>query len=234
MATHAWQKIGNENACFYEIGDHAVPARTLLIIPCSGKKAGGSLSGHSTRLTNVISNDLGCALVAARQRLSDSIQLEERFLCPAWKRYSGSLYTSGNAGLKIAISAGFPTMIISGGYGLLLAEEPIGTYNKMFQVSDWPRGLLEEILIGLVADWKISSVRAFASSTTGYGKLLLQVPWSRSNVKDAWLISPETSTGAMIKSPRAQGEALTAMMLGTLHHRWKSSDGLGLIATQLR
>ena len=41
-------------------------------------------------------------------------------------------------------------MIISGGYGIARADEPIGWYDKILQLADWPAGLLESALISEV------------------------------------------------------------------------------------
>ena len=43
--------------------------------------------------------------------------------------------------------------------------------------------------------------------------------------------SPPAGGGAMVKGPRAQGEALAAFLEGSLHPGWRSRDGRILQAT---
>jgi hypothetical protein len=52
--------------------------------------------------------------------------------------------------------------------------------------------------------------------------------WRQIGISDAWLISPERSTGAMAKAPTAQGEAFVKMLKGHLTSEWRSSHGLRL------
>jgi len=47
------------------------------------------------------------------------------------------------------------------------------------------------------------------------------------------LLSPEEVPGAMVKSPRAQGEALSRLLRGEIDPSWVSSDGLHLNSTSL-
>jgi hypothetical protein len=65
-------------------------------------------------------------------------------------------------------------------------------------------------------------IRGFANS------LLTRVRWTAAGVDDALLLSPQTRVGALVLSPRAQGEALTGLLRGTMDARWSSSDGLHL------
>ena len=70
--------------------------------------------------------------------------------------------------------------------------------------------------------------------TTEYGEFIKGVPWSRAGIDDAWLLTPERVAGAMVKSPRAQGEALSALLSGELKEDWVSSDGLRLYVERMR
>ena len=119
-------------------------------------------------------------------------------------------------------------MIINGGYGFLLANELIDKYNAKFKFGRWPDGLLGDILINYVENNHLKSIRAFASSTTDYRKLVEKLPWTDIDLKDGWLILPEPDGGAIRKSPRAQREALLALLKGNLHQNWASSEGLRL------
>jgi hypothetical protein len=210
---------------------------TLFLIPCSGKKMSGGDTGVSLNsiLVDALPEPLGVRLRAARSEISRAAQVDERQLLPAWKRYSGSLYDSARVPLHRLLAGNPPAhvLVLSGGYGVVHARDPIGDYEKVFRMTHWPSGLLEEIILAYVRHAGARRVAAFASLTTEYGKLLRGIPWRESVINDAWLFSPESTTGAMVKSPRAQGEALTALIAGQLHPGWRSSDGLGLHAIRL-
>ena len=118
--------------------------------------------------------------------------------------------------------------IISGGYGIIKACEPIGTYSTRLRLADWSRGLLEEVLVTYATRHRLKSVRAFVSQTTDYCRLVTRVRWEGANITDATIVAPEATRGAMVKAPRAQGEAITAFLAGELNDNWRSSDGLRL------
>ena len=124
-------------------------------------------------------------------------------------------------------------IIVSGGYGLVLAAEPIGYYEAVFKNSWWPDRLLDEVLIEYLRRHKLRALRAVASATTGYARLLRRVNWRLAGVESAMLLTPEETTGAMVKSPRAQGEALSGLLRGEIDTDWTSSDGLHLTCTSL-
>jgi hypothetical protein len=97
----------------------------------------------------------------------------------------------------------------------------------------WPAGLLQEVIETYARRHKIRRTLAVVSETTGYARILRKVAWRRAGVSDALLLTPETSTGAMVKAPRAIGEALVTMIAGGLDPSWRSSDGLQMLARQL-
>jgi hypothetical protein len=204
---------------------------TLIILPCSGAKAEDSgRTENGISILDTISPNLADRLRDARKSIASQAGIEEKSLLPAWQRYSGSLYMAAHNTFAELFSTNEENhiLIISGGYGLLLANEPIGDYNAIFKAGQWPDGLLEDILINYVENNHLNSIRAFASSTTDYRKLIDKVPWTDIDLKDGWRISPEPVRGAMKKTPRAQGEALSALLKGNLHQDWASSDGLRL------
>lgn len=162
-------------------------------------------------------------------------QLDERRLMPAWRRYDGSLHKAAQRVLS-QISQGAQAshlVIVSGGYGLLLANEPIGTYDARFKARDWPRGLLEEALVEYARSLRVQKVRAIASYTTDYARLIREAQWEKAGVSDAWLFTPESVRAALRFAPRAQSEALDALVSGRLYPDWRSSDGLRLRAVRL-
>jgi hypothetical protein len=204
------------------------PTDGLLIIPCSGSKAPGGLPilvgptildcltpAHADRLRD------------ARQRLAPAARTDERLLRPAWKRYTGNFYKAADAALAGAVAAGKPLVIVSGGYGLLLATEPVGYYDRQFSVRDWPPSLLEDCLLDLVGTLGMRRVFGFFADTTGYAKLIRNVRWAHRGV-EATLAVPQLDgrRGAQAIVPIASGESLTAHLGGGLQAGWQSSAGV--------
>ena len=209
---------------------------TLILIPCSGAKTdGGKWSNQSIPPINHLQQNIADRLSNARAKLAKRIHLDNSWLRRAWERYNGSLYRAAYDALARAMQSEIRPnlMIVSGGYGLALANELIGSYDAVFRRKDWPTGLLEEVLLNFVGNQNIRRVRAFASMTTEYGKFLRGVPWTQGGIQDAIMFCPEPTTGAMVLSPRAQGEALAAFLDGRLGENWRSSDGLKLLVFDL-
>ena len=63
----------------------------------------------------------------ARRAVLAKAGLDDRQLMPAWQRYEGMLYSAAGRALQGAIEAGLHVLIISGGYGVIKACEPIGS-----------------------------------------------------------------------------------------------------------
>ena len=97
----------------------------------------------------------------------------------------------------------------------------------------WPRMLLQEVIEAYARHHHLHRAVAFASETTDYAKVLRKVGWGSTGITDAVLLSPQPSTGAMVKAPRAIGEALRACITKGLTDSWRSSDGLGLVLHQM-
>jgi len=113
---------------------------------------------------------------------------------PAWLRYKGHLYRSAARVLPELASA-HRLLILSGGYGLLEAEDLIGGYDRMMRTRDWPRGVLERLLAERAADSGLDVV-AVASSTTDYAKLLRRTPWRLDAERSAHLLTLRGVRGA--------------------------------------
>jgi hypothetical protein len=159
--------------------------------------------------------------------------VDETSLIPAWQRYTGSLYQAARDAIEAAIEAGVHMIILSGGYGLVLAAEPIGYYEAVFKNSWWPDRVLESVLLEFLRRHRLRAVCAVASATTEYARLLRRVDWRSAELEDAVLLTPEETPGAMVKSPRAQGQALSVLLRGEIDTNWVSSDGLHLTYTNL-
>jgi hypothetical protein len=160
--------------------------------------------------------------------------IDEATLLRAWKRYCGSLYTSATTALAEIDRLDLHLVILSGGYGVVRYDEPIGNYDHVFKASSWPAGLLEDVLLEYVRRYRLRSVRAFASSTTSYLRFLTRVRWNEAGLDDVVLLAPGPSNAAQKQAPRAEGEAFAELIWGRLASDWVSSDGIALEAIALR
>lgn len=212
---------------------------TLLIIPCCKKKlpfpdvheTGPRIAHHLT------TDDLAARLYLAREAVRECALVDEKTLVSAWRRYDGYLYRAKGVKktLSQAAEQGLHVLILSGGYGVLLADEPIGLYEAQLNAGCWPENLLEEVIASYARYHRLKYMRAFVSKSGDYRPLVKRVNWSEAGVDDAVLLVPECAGGsAMIKVPRAQGEAMVALVKGELNEGWRSSDGLALICKRLR
>lgn len=203
----------------------------LTIISCSAKKARIGYQNEGSRLANELAPDTARLLLDARERLRERARVDESTLLPAWIRYTGSLYESARESLASAVDRGEHILILSGGYGVVKVDEPIGWYEAELNLAWWPRGLLERCILEYARRHQLKDVVCFAGSKTPYARLLRRIPWQHSDLSGARLLSPNLGgeRGAMKKSPEAQGEALRAYFSTGLVGGWKSSRGFGLM-----
>ena len=201
---------------------------TLLLIPCSKHKQPGHKPSNAISILATLDPARAAALANARAALRQKAQLDEKTLMPAYVRYDGQLYRQGSTSIGKAVAAGQRVLIVSGCYGLLLADEPIGMYEKSFVLSDWPGGLLEECILDYARHTGIRSIVAVMASTTAYAKFVQRVNWRKAGL-EATLASPVAhGGGASGKVPRAQGQAVAALITRGLDQDWRSSDSLSL------
>lgn len=210
--------------------------KTLVVIPCSSKKTcwpGKKMAGPS--ILDQLSPELSRQLRDARCAIADDAKVDETSLVPAWQRYQGTLYQVAAPvfGPKLAAGNLPHWLILSGGYGVVHALEPIGDYNALLKRSRWPRGLLSQVIAGYAQHHGLGTARFFAGDSTDYAKVLKEFKWGNSGMNDVILYSPERARGALKKAPRAIGEGLVAMLQGGLNDSWRSSDGLCLPPRQL-
>jgi hypothetical protein len=179
------------------------PQRALLVVTCSAAKArGGQPPGAADEYWPP-------ALRAARSAVLAGSESDASRLLPAWRRYTGTFYQYARPALTEAVAAGH-VIIISGGYGLARAEEPIGWYDNAMRPADWPAGLIESALIGEARRSGAETVVAFASSTTGYARLLRRAPWHNAGIAAHLVTIAGVSGGAMVEVPRRLGLAFSA------------------------
>lgn len=163
--------------------------------------------------------------------------MDESTLMLGWKRYDGYFYRAARGVLARGLADGNVRhlLITSGGYGLLLAEEPIGNYTARLDLSKWPSGLLHKVLTQYAKSAGINDVRAFAPASGDDAVLINETPWHLADIRQGRLYIPigAYGSGAQVKVPRAEGEAFAALLTGHLKPDWKSSDGLSLSVRRL-
>lgn len=206
-------------------------ADCLIVVPCSGSKRRGNAAPAPTSVLDALPSGLAEELSDRRRHNAATAAVDESTLLPATERYEGTFYKAGRSALKELIDRGARVLIISGGYGLVLAGESIGTYEQVFRPAMWPNRLIERCLAGFAGENKVRQVVGVLSASTGYSTVFRRTRWPRS-VKDVFLASPESVPGAMVKAPRAQGEWLTAIAQSAgFPEAWTSSDGLPMEIT---
>lgn len=186
------------------------PRSALIVLPCSGSKASGG-----TSQTETAPSFWAPELQRARAQIHVAARVDERQVMPAWKRYTGGFYTTAGSALARAVSDGGHLAILSGGYGVIRADENIGTYDKQLKPKDWPSDVLESALLAEATRVGAEEVVAFAASTTGYAQIIRHTPWHSVGVRRAVLVTIQSSGGgAMSKVPRDLGLAFSAFWNG--------------------
>lgn len=108
------------------------------------------------------------ALSAARARVLATAETDMSTMLPAWRPYTGTFYQHARPALAAAVRAGH-LIIISGGHGIVHADEPIGCYDKQLRLADWPLGLLNQP----------SSAKSAAPAPRGWWRLRPPPPSTR-------------------------------------------------------
>ncbi len=190
------------------------PAKTLLVIPCSGSKTcGGNTTDGAAGLCDVLAPAEAGALNAARERVRTRAGVDERQRMPARLRYTGSFYEIAPRDLSHALAGGAHAVILSGGYGALLPDEPIGHYDAAFRISWWPEAVVARSVAAYAQQQQLTSIVAFLAKSTDYAKALRGINWSAQAVA-TYLVSPEMggASGAKRAVPVALGEAVGAFV----------------------
>lgn len=181
------------------------PGQAMIILYCSATKA------HGGCLAPEMPQTLWTAeLRQARERVLAKAYLDDSRVLPAWRRYTGGFFKGCAAALAEAVRQEANIVILSGGYGVVTADEPIGYYDRRFHLSDWPPGCLQRALLRRVADTQPRSVVAFASATSDYAKLVSKTPWADIGIPVHLVTRKPISDGAMAKVPKVLAQAFTA------------------------
>jgi len=77
----------------------------------------------------------------------------------------------------------------------------------------------------------VCAVLAVMSRTTAYAELIRRIDWRRTGLAATLVTTVARGGGAQVTVPRAQGQAVAALIASGLDPAWRSSDGLG-VATE--
>lgn len=109
--------------------------RTLLIIPCSGGKDGAADPGFpQCGISDYVTSSAAAMIQSGREeafRRPGTLLDTSSPLRPALAWYTGQPYKTGGVreGLVTAMRLGLHCLILSGGYGIVLPQEPIHSYR---------------------------------------------------------------------------------------------------------
>jgi len=171
--------------------DDGPTKKTLILIPCSGRKREGGNQLYQRvpgrRMLDVLSENYKDMLLSSRQEVAKAIEESAgpdlgspvseggvTFL-PAFKRYDGNLYRqiTERTWENLRRSNRVDVVIVSGLYGLVFWDEPIRYYNVMMNQSPWygrrlctwwKRHGLPEILASLIMKIGYSDIHDFLST----------------------------------------------------------------------
>ncbi|MEZ5560330.1 MAG: hypothetical protein R3E86_17515 [Pseudomonadales bacterium] len=203
-------------------------SRTMFVLPCSGQKSRSASTSQGPSLVDFLSRELARELMTQRARNAERACVDESTLARAIDRYDGTLYEIARFAIDELIAKGAHVLVLSGGYGVVLATEPIGMYEARFRNSMWPDRVVERCLAEYASKTGITTVVGILSGSTGYAQAFRRTRWP-STLSQVLLVTPQRGTGAMVKAPRAQGEALVSIAAsGKLGERWRSTDDLAM------
>jgi len=212
----------------------AEASRALFVITCSKAKADTTERLIGPSILDHLPAELANELAAARRRVAPLARINERSMVPAWRRYAGGFYGLASPVLRDATANGAHVLILSGGYGIVLAIEPIGDYDRSFHSGDWPDLLVSRCLAAYAERFDLASVIAIAARSTNYAAAIRRVRWP-ANIGSRVLISPDHSGGgAQAVVTRAAGEAFRELWRGGLTDGWRDSNGTPMRVEQLR
>jgi len=204
----------------------ASPATTLLVLPCSSRKVpGGDRSTGTAGVLESLSGGTRGRLQDARAANRQRAGLNDAQLMRAYKRYAGTLYSIAGESIGRALHLGWSCVILSGGYGVVSADEEIGMYDARFEVSRWSPGLIGDVVTEYAIARGLSDVLAVVGRSTPYAEVLRRYRWS-DQVRLRLAAPTVRGGGAMVKTPRAIGEAVRDVVSGGLAPGWTSSDGV--------
>lgn len=182
-----------------DVLDAIDPREALTVLgPSKAKNRGGHAGETGT--------DWPEPMLRARAEILARSKVESGGSRPAWQRYSGNFYRNVGGALGEAAEHG-RTLILSGGYGILRADEPISYYDRKLRLSDWPPGVLEDAVLAEARRIGATKAVTFVSASADYAKLARRIPWDI----EALLVTIEFhGGGAQVEVPRRLARAFSA------------------------
>ncbi|RSM59153.1 hypothetical protein DMH03_25095 [Amycolatopsis sp. WAC 01376] len=178
------------------------PREALTVLgPSKAKNRGGDLPESSTVWPE--------AMLRARADVLARSKVDDGGLRPAWLRYNGNFYRNVGGALGEAAASG-RTLILSGGYGLLRADEPISYYDRKLKLGDWPPGVLEDAVLGEARRIGAAKVVTFVSASADYAKLIRRIPWGPTEIGGVLVTVDFHGGGAQVEVPRRLAQAFGA------------------------
>jgi hypothetical protein len=213
--------------------------RLLLIFPCSAGKDGESLSTplKSAYIQDYIDKDLAQGLIAARNRVFKDAILKGSGVTffdrnsprtAALAFYSGYQYQVPGFKSRVAkaIRSGVHCLVISGGYGLIRAEEPIHNYEAhMTRTHKYWKDIIPKALSAYVKRNRID--RTFIACSKPYAEVLKRYDWSGDR-EVFWYVATlprRKGGGPQVKVPRLIGKAIVELIDSNfkIDTRWKTT-----------
>ncbi|HET6291449.1 MAG TPA: hypothetical protein VFG15_32500 [Amycolatopsis sp.] len=199
----------------------AIDPREALIVlgPSKAKNRGGQAEETGTVWPE--------AMLRARADVLTRSKVDDGGLRPAWLRYSGNFYRNVGGALDEAAASG-RTLILSGGYGLLRADEPISYYDRKLSLGDWPSGVLEDAVLGEARRIGAAKVVTFVSASADYAKLARRIPWGSTEIGGVLVTIDFRGGGAQVEVPRRLAQAF-----GAWWRRSPSDRPTGMVVEEL-
>ena len=205
----------------------------LLIFPCSAGKEGARLLKPLPPIfiQNFIGRKAANKLMVTRDRVFKNGRKGiwiDRNTPPrtALALYSGTQYKveGFKNGVAGAIRSGVHCLVISGGYGLIRAEESIHEYEAAItSTRKYWKDVIPEVLSDYVQRNQIG--RIFIACSSSYANVLKRKGW-QGDAKVYWCLPRlrPGEGGAMVKVPRLTGEAVVELIETGLQpsNKWKS------------
>ncbi|WP_340682384.1 hypothetical protein LCL61_27390 [Amycolatopsis coloradensis] len=179
------------------------PREALTILgPSKAKIRGGDASGETGEAWPE-------PLLHARADVLERSKVDNGGLRQAWLRYTGNFYRNAGGALAEAAGSG-RLLLLSGGYGILRADEPIAYYDRKLKLGDWPSGVLESAVLGEARRIGATKVVTFVSASADYAKLIRRIPWDTSEIGGVLVTIDFHGGGAQVEVPRRLAHAFGA------------------------
>lgn len=205
-------------------------APVLIIIPCSGEKQPSPPEAvvpentESSVLHRL--HETREHLLAGRTGMAGKTNLLSEKVA-ALDLYSGLMYNASPQFRQLVWQARrdriADSLILSGGYGLVLPDEFIHDYNQPMNLAYWKRHKIGEAIAEFIRLGGYRRVYAFLSPNS-YGRVMDLVPWAKlrlGGLAEAGLfyVDVPPRSGAQHYVPSGLGEAVTVFLTGDMNRK---------------